>query len=275
MIVFPNSKINLGLDIIEKREDGYHNISSAFYPINWCDVLEILENKNWKTGQEKIRIQISGIPIQGSTSDNLINKIFSKLNVGLNCPPVNVYLHKVIPMGAGLGGGSSDAAFFLKGLIKKFDFKISESDQLKLLSELGSDCAFFYKNVPALAEGKGDQLSPIELDLNGKFISVIYPNVHSNTAEAYKGVKPSSPKKNIKEILSMPITTWKDHLKNDFEFSLFNKFPKIAEYKKKLYQQGALYASMTGSGSAIYGIFEKENPELEIVQGDLIWQGKL
>ncbi len=256
MLVFPNCKINLGLNILQKREDGFHNIETVFYPINWNDALEVIENSDSKL---PFNLGISGIKINGNLESNLIYKAWQMISEKRKLPAIEVHLHKKIPMGAGLGGGSSDAAFFIELLNKKFELKLTEKERLAIASQLGSDCAFFIHNQPLLAQEKGNVFSQVKLDLSNFFILIIYPNIHSNTKEAYEGITPNLSKNNLKNIIEKePIINWKNTLINDFETSIFKRYPAIGELKKSLYKQGALYAAMSGSGSAVFGIFEKE-----------------
>ncbi len=258
MICFPNAKINLGLNITEKRSDGFHNIETVFYPINWCDALEAIENKSYKAEEEKLSLTITGISIDGNVSDNIIYKAYNLLDAKYNLPSVKAHLHKVIPMGAGLGGGSADGAFFIKLLNDKFNLNLSVEEQINYTKQLGSDCAFFIENKAVFASEKGDVFTPVTIDLSKYHIIIIYPPIHSNTALAYKGITPAKPKESIKEIISQPISTWKNTLINDFERNLFVQYPELESIKSKLYNAGALYVSMSGSGSAMYGIFEKD-----------------
>jgi 4-diphosphocytidyl-2-C-methyl-D-erythritol kinase len=258
MICFPNAKINLGLNITEKRSDGFHNIETVFYPVNWCDALEAIENKNYQVGEEKLSLTITGISIDGNTSDNIIHKAYNLLDAIYNLSPIKAHLHKVIPMGAGLGGGSADGAFFIKLMNDKFSLNLSIEEQINFAKQLGSDCAFFIENKVVFASEKGDVFTPVTIDLSKYHIILIYPAIHSNTALAYKGIKPAKPRKGIKEIISQPIADWKNTLSNDFERNLFAQYPELERIKNKLYQAGALYTSMSGSGSAMHGIFEKD-----------------
>ncbi len=258
MICFPNAKINLGLNITEKRSDGFHNIETVFYLVNWYDALEVIENKNYQAGQEKLDLTITGISIDGNATDNIINKAYNLIDEKYKLPPVKAHLHKVIPMGAGLGGGSADGAFCIKLLNEKFNLDLSIEEQASFAKQLGSDCAFFIENKAVFASGKGDVFTPITIDLSKYYIVLIYPAIHSNTALAYKGITPAKPEKGIKDIILQPIVTWKNALTNDFERNLFAQFPELEGIKNKLYNSGALYASMSGSGSAMYAIFEKD-----------------
>jgi 4-diphosphocytidyl-2-C-methyl-D-erythritol kinase len=276
MICFPNAKINLGLNIVEKRSDGFHNIETIFYPIQWCDALEVIENKEFKKGDEKINLSLSGIVVEGNTQDNLITKAYKLVDTAYNLPPVKAHLHKVIPMGAGLGGGSSDAAFFIKLLNDKFSLNLSAIEQLSLAKQLGSDCAFFMKNKPVYASEKGDVFSKVEVDLSQYCIVVVYPAVHSNTALAYKGVVPAKPQKNIQSIITSEIENWKEDLVNDFEKTIFLQHPELQNVKNAFYTKGALYASMSGSGSAVYGVFKEDVDvkEFNFPTDYLIWKSK-
>src|SRR5437868_842261 len=258
MICFPNAKINLGLNITEKRSDGFHSIETVFYPVNWCDALECIENSNFKKGEEKIKLSLSGINVGSKTQTNLVVRAYHLLNEKLNLPPVKAHLHKVIPMGAGLGGGSSDGAFFIKLLNEKFALNLPVAEQVDLAGQLGSDCAFFIEDKPVFASGKGDVFSRVKIDLANYFIVVVYPAIHSNTAEAYKGIKPVKPNLPIQKIIPGEVKDWKNKLVNDFEPGIFSRHPVLERIKNKFYEKRALYASMSGSGSAMYGIFEKE-----------------
>lgn len=260
MLSFSPCKINLGLHVVEKRKDGYHNLETSFYPIGWTDVLEVLES----TDNQDFKLNLSGLTVEGQLKDNIIFKAFQLIKEQHPLPPIKVVLHKVIPMGAGLGGGSSNAATFINLINSKFDLKISVDDRKRMASKLGSDCAFFIENKPVYATQKGDVFESLTLDLSAYHILVIYPGIHSNTALAYKGVIPKASEINIKRVLeTMPVKDWKHHLKNDFETSVFRAFPEIGELKQKLYDHGALYACMSGSGSAVFGIFDHA-PQIDL-----------
>ena len=267
MINFPNCKVNLGLHITEKRADGFHNIETVFYPVNWCDALEIVVG-----GSELISIISSGLPVYGTTKDNIIFKAWKALTLKHNLPPIMVYLHKVLPMGAGLGGGSSDAAFFLKMANKQFNLGMSSQQLMEIAKNLGADCAFFIENTPVFAVGKGDEFSSVRVDLSAYKIVVVYPGINSNTKEAYEGVKPAKPARSVKDIVeNEPLQNWKNTLFNDFETSIFKKYPEIAKLKQNLYDQGAIYASLSGSGSAVFGIFN-DKPELDLTKNYTVFK---
>jgi 4-diphosphocytidyl-2-C-methyl-D-erythritol kinase len=256
MLVFPNCKINLGLNVIEKREDGFHNIETVFYPVNWREGLEIIE----ESGGKDFDLKTSGIPIKTvEKQGNILYKAWQLVKKDYPIPPVKIYLHKIIPMGAGLGGGSADAAFFLKAINQKFELGIAKQDLLKMAASLGSDCSFFIENRPVFACQKGDVFENIEVDLSKFYILVVYPGVHSNTKEAYEGLVPAKPSRSIKNIITNePVEKWKGLLVNDFEKSIFKKYPETEKLKRELYEKNAIYASMSGSGSAVFGLFKKK-----------------
>ncbi len=250
MICFPNAKINLGLNIVSKREDGYHNIETIFYPIELKDVLEIVPAKNTKGTFVQ-----SGIPVDGNPNNNLVIKASNLLKNTFKIPEIDIYLRKNIPFGAGLGGGSADAAFMIKLLNDYAELNMSSQQMEDFAAQLGADCPFFIENKPVFAEGIGNIFSPVEVSLSSYHIDVIKPDIHVSTQEAYSRVRPQKPEKSIKEIISEPIETWKDQLINDFEYSVFEKHPEINDLKKQMYDKGAVYASMSGSGSSVFGIF--------------------
>jgi 4-diphosphocytidyl-2-C-methyl-D-erythritol kinase len=253
MLVFSGSKINLGLNIIEKRNDGFHNIETVFYPIGWNDALEALED----TSNQGIKFEFSGLPIEGPQNDNIIAKAYDLLKKDHPVPGVKVHLHKHIPMGAGLGGGSSNAVNFIELLDKKFDLNIPFAKKIEYAKLLGSDCAFFVENKAVFAKEKGDVFENVKVGLSAYFILVVYPNVHSNTKLAYQGVSPKKPQRSVKQIIeTISIEQWKNVLKNDFEDPVFRNLPQIKDLKEKMYSNGAIYASMSGSGSAVFGIFK-------------------
>lgn len=263
MILFPHAKINIGLYITEKRPDGFHNLESAFFPIDWTDILEI-------TPSETFEFVSTGIPIPGNTEQNLCVKAYQLLKQTYNLPPVCIQLHKIIPMGAGLGGGSSDAAFTLMGLRDLFELPLSNQELIPYAQQLGSDCAFFLKEKPQFGTEKGDVLQDMDVSLKNYFGLLVYPNVGISTQEAYAGVIPQKPSNYLPEALKQNLSLWKNSITNDFEKSIFPKQPLLKEIKEQLYQLGAVYAAMSGSGSTLFGIFsEKPNPEQFEQQGYL------
>lgn len=264
MICFPNAKINLGLHIINKREDGFHNIESVFYPVGLSDTLEVIENKKHQA-KNKCLFASGGLKITGNNQNNLVVKAYQLLNEKYNLPPVMVYLQKNIPMGAGLGGGSSDAAFMLKALNKLFTLSITNNELHEQAAKLGSDCAFFLQNNPAYLFGKGHELTPISLSLKNTYLVLLFTGAHSSTALAYNHVKPRNifnDNKNLTALLQQKTNSWKNNVVNDFEYSVFKQIPELIEIKTWLYKQGAYYAAMSGSGSCMFGLFNSK-PKLE------------
>lgn len=254
MLVFPNCKINLGLTIIGKRDDGFHNLETVFYPLPFFDVFEIIATPATKD----ISFAASGIPVQGDVSSNLCVKAWYLLKKDFpGLPAVQMHLHKAIPMGAGLGGGSADGAFALKLFNDHFNLGLSGDQLIHYAQQLGSDCPFFIINKPCFATGRGEKLEPIAIDLDAYKFVIINPGIHISTAGAFSQIKPAKPAKSIQQIIRQPVNTWRDELKNDFEEGVFASYPEIAGIKDRLYEAGAIYASMSGTGSTIYGIFEK------------------
>lgn len=254
MITFPNAKINLGLNIIEKRPDGYHNLETIFYPINLQDALEVTRREN---GDNEYSLHMSGTPLDGEPEDNLVVKAYKLLKKDYPAMlPVDIHMYKHIPAGAGLGGGSSDAAFMIKLLNDKFSLGLTTEQMKDYAARLGADCAFFIQNKPVFATGIGNVFEPVEVSLKGYHIVLIKPNIFVSTRDAFAEIKPVRPAVSLKEIVKQPIETWKDSMKNDFEDSVFKKFPEIAAIKDELYDLGAVYAAMSGSGSAVFGIFK-------------------
>lgn len=248
MITFPNAKINIGLHVVSKRPDGYHNLETVFYPVQLADALELVE-------ADEMQISFSGIPVGGKMEDNLVYKAWQLLQNDFNMPPVRFHLHKAIPFGAGLGGGSADAAFTLKMLNDHFKLGLSPQQLENYAAKIGADCSFFIQNNPVFAEGTGNEFSPVEIDLSAYKIVILKPKCSVSTPEAYKNIVPAKPKVNLKEISNWPVEEWKNVLVNDFEKSVFPRYPEIKKLKDFLYEEGALYACMSGSGSAVYGIF--------------------
>jgi len=254
MICFPSCKINLGLRITEKRADGFHALETVFYPITLTDALEIIIEP--ETSAAPITCTNSGLAISGDPTDNLCYKAYFLLkNDYSSIPKIKMHLHKKIPMGAGLGGGSSNGAFTLVTLNQLFNLQLSEQALLDYALQLGSDCPFFIINTPAFATGRGENLIPTTVNLSGYTIIIVNPGIAISTKLAFSLITPKIPNSNLAAIIQQPISTWKDVLINDFEQPIFNSFPELANIKETLYQKGAVYASMTGTGSTIYGIF--------------------
>jgi 4-diphosphocytidyl-2-C-methyl-D-erythritol kinase len=255
MVSFPNAKLNLGLNIVEKRADGFHNLETVFLPIEIQDILEVIVDEKH---QSDFEFTSSGIKIEGDISSNLCVRAFNILKKEHQIPPIKMNLHKAIPMGAGLGGGSADGAFTLKLLNDKFALNLSDKLLTDYALQLGSDCPFFILNKTCFATSRGEILNEIQLDLSAYHILVINPGIHIATAWAFSQIHPYQPLKSIQQIIQQPIATWKDELINDFELSVQQKHPIIKNIKDTLYQFGAVYASLTGTGSTVFGIFSKE-----------------
>ncbi len=258
MIVFPDCKINLGLNILRKRSDGYHDLETIFYPVPLTDSLEIIENK--QPGKNPgLPFTSSGLPIAGKPASNLCVKAYRLLKKDFpDIPAVSIHLHKVIPSGAGLGGGSADGAFALKMMNEMFALGLTTEQLIKYALQLGSDCPFFIINKPCFATGRGEIMEEITVDLSAYKIVIINPGIHIDTGRAFLDMTPALPDHSVKEIISRPIETWKDDLKNDFEKPVFLQHREIVDIKDSLYRLGAIYASMSGSGSTVFGIFPKE-----------------
>lgn len=272
MLAFPFAKINLGLHVTARRPDGYHDIETVFYPVKLCDVLEIIPSSDGKTS-----FSSSGIIIPGDEKSNLCLKAYHLMKEKMpDMPAVKIHLQKIIPIGAGLGGGSSDASFTLRLLNEMFEAGFREEELMEMAANIGSDCAFFIQDKPAFASGRGEILSPLPAILRGSYMVLVYPHLHVSTAMAYGGVTPAQALCQLKELYMSPLAQWKANMKNDFEPGIFSKFPLIATLKEQLYESGAFYASMSGSGSSVFGIFEDE-PELEKedFKGCFFWKGML
>ena len=259
MVVFPHAKINLGLHVLRRRNDGYHDIDTCFYPVPLTDILEAVPSDRFEFHQ-------TGLTIPGAGGDNLCVRAFRLMEKAYGIGAVSMHLHKIIPMGAGLGGGSSDGAFALKLLNEIFDLGLS-AEKLELhAAELGSDCPFFIRGKAAIGTGRGTDLERFDLSLKGKFIRLIHPGIHVSTAEAYGSLVPDDSRDNIQDVLAAPLNSWKDNLSNDFCKSIYSRHPVIRQIEAELYNEGAEYACMSGSGSAVFGIFneapgEKEHPD--------------
>ena len=268
MICFPNCKINLGLSVTKKRPDGFHNLETVLYPIKLHDILEIIVAPN-----SQFDFSSTGINIIGTDTDNLVVKAYKLLQSEHQLPPVKIHLHKIIPIGAGLGGGSSDAAFTIKTLNNLFNLGLSHSAMQEYACELGADCAFFIENKPVMATQKGDQFEPIDLNLKNYFFTIIKPDIQISTPEAYSWIKPKLKKSLLRDIIDQPIENWRISLENDFENEVFRRHLEIKKLKETLYQLGAVYASMSGSGSAIYGIFKEPVSIKNKFQHYFCWTG--
>ena len=249
MIVYPNAKINLGLNVVAKRPDGYHDIETAFYPIPLQDALEVADAPTF-------RFRMAGTPLDCPAGDNLVIKVLQMVEQDFKLPELDIFLYKHIPSGAGLGGGSSDAAFMLMLLNERFGLGLTKDEMKARLATLGADCPFFVENRPVLATGIGDVMTPIDLSLAGWTLVLVKPDIAVSTAEAYAGVKPQKPATPIAEILKLPVEQWQGRLCNDFEESVFARHPEIAATRDLLLDLGATYAAMSGSGSTVFGLFK-------------------
>ena len=272
MIVFPNAKINIGLRITGKRQDGFHNIETLFYPVGLCDALEFVISDQ-QLGKDILTS--TGIDTGSSPADNIVMKAIIRLRGKISFPFLKIHLHKAIPAGAGLGGGSSDAACLLKAVNHHFNLGI-EIDELKAIAlDLGSDCPFFIYGVPSLASGRGEELTPVKISLTGYYLAILNPGVSISTGEAYKNCHPVTPTESLKQLIEYPLMEWKELILNDFEEYAFKKHPIIADLKEELYRSGAVFSLMSGSGSSVYGIF-KEKPELpDTLKEFVIWEGRM
>ena len=267
MIIFPCAKINLGLNVVRKREDGYHDLETVFYPIPLCDALEVTEMDANFPSDFPCDLKITGNTIECNEQDNLVVKAYKLLANDFTLPHVHIHLHKHIPSQAGLGGGSSDAAFMIRLLNEHFKLNIGNVEMERYASMLGADCPFFISAKPSFATGIGNVFSPVEItenQLHGLHIILVKPNINVTTKDAYAQIIPQSPAKSCNEIVSQSIATWKNQLTNDFEKSVFEKHPELANIKDTLYKMGAVYAQMSGSGSTIFGIFKSEIDESKI-----------
>lgn len=267
MITYPNTKINLGLHVRFKREDGFHEIDSVFYPVQWCDALEICK------ADSGVSSSFSGLKIGGESKDNLIEKAFHLMALDHNLSGMTYHLDKKIPMGAGIGGGSSDAAFAIQMINECFDLNLKSKELNHYAAQLGSDINFFLENKPARCFGRGELVEPIDFSLKGMYIALINPNIHISTKDAYSDVYKEDRLIDFDRMKKEGVHSWKEFLVNDFEHSVFKIAPEIKGLKESLYNQGAIYASMTGSGSTVYGLFETR-PDIK-TSYDQLWVGEL
>ncbi len=267
--VYPCAKINLGLNIVSKRQDGYHNLETVFYPIPLCDKIEI-EQADCTTPGQPCTLSMDGIKIEGDAADNLVVKAYMLLKqmFPTNLPDVNIRLTKNIPSQAGMGGGSSDCAYTITALNQMFNLGLQEHEMQRLAITLGADCAFFVNPMPSYATGIGEILTPINLDLSQYVFALVKPQVKISTKEAFANITPEAPSVCCKDIVCQPIETWKDLLVNDFEKSIIPNHPEIASIKEKFYELGAVYSAMSGSGSTLFGIFKQAPTNLELIFKD-------
>lgn len=274
MIIYPNAKINIGLNVVERRKDGYHNIETVFYPIELQDVIELKIDRRRR--KNTCALRVTGELLDGSPEDNLIVKAYRLLADDFELPHIAFHLHKHIPTGAGLGGGSADASFVLCAINEMCELGLTTRQLERYAARLGADCPFFVRNKPMYAEGIGDRMKTVKVDLKGKYIVLVKPDVFVSTRDAYADIVPAPSKHPLTELLQKPLRTWKKAVVNDFEGSVFRRFPEIAAIKDRLYDLGAEYASMSGSGSSVFGIFASplENVD-EIFSGYFVRQREL
>jgi len=261
MIFYPNAKINLGLNVTRKRTDGFHEIESVFFPIPWCDMLEVIPGK---TGKGAVSFTSSGIGIPCNGKANLCEQVYQLLHNEFNLPSIKMHLHKIVPIGAGLGGGSADAAFTATMLNELFGLKMTEKKMENVVENVGSDCPFFIKNQTSFVTGRGEVLGNFDVNLSDYWMVIVNPNIHIGTEEAYAAIVPTQPETSLKSLLRKPVSEWKNTVKNDFEESVFGSYPAIPKLKEHLYSLGAAYASMTGSGSTVFGLFSAEPANLNL-----------
>ncbi|MDD6802970.1 MAG: 4-(cytidine 5'-diphospho)-2-C-methyl-D-erythritol kinase [Prevotellaceae bacterium] len=265
MINFPIAKINLGLNVVSKRDDGYHNLETVFYPVPIKDALEVFPMEDGFPSDVRCDLKVTNLFIDGDEQKNLVVKAYNMIAQDYELPRVHVHLYKHIPTQAGMGGGSSNCAYMIRLLNEMFSLGMSDEKMIGYAARLGADCAFFIKAQPAYAEGIGEKLQPISIDLSGYKMLVVRPNIPVSTKEAFSLITPQVPKKNCLDIVRQPIETWKDELVNDFERSVFAIHPEIGRLKEMMYEQGAVYAAMSGSGSSVFGLFSDTPDEKSFV----------
>lgn len=268
MITFPNAKINIGLHVTSRRPDGYHNLETLFYPIDLCDILEIVPSQH-----DESTLHITGIAVDGDVENNLVMRAYRLLQSEYQLPAVDIHLHKVIPFGAGLGGGSADASYTLMMLRDMFNIALSNDNLAMMASKLGADCPFFIYNRPLIAKGIGNEFEQIEFSLAGKYIILVKPTIAVSTAEAYAHITPAEPATSLAQRLSTDVSEWHDTIGNDFERSIFPAHPGIATIKQQLYDMGAVYAAMSGSGSSVFGIFDGPVDATTSFPDCFVWSG--
>ncbi|UCG28725.1 MAG: 4-(cytidine 5'-diphospho)-2-C-methyl-D-erythritol kinase [Bacteroidales bacterium] len=274
MLGFPNAKINIGLNITGKRGDGFHDLESLFYPVGLCDILEITRGPSDLSSGTPL-LTATGRVIGGPVEKNLCMKAAKLVGEKYTLPSVRIHLHKIIPPGSGLGGGSSDAAFVIKLLNREFSLGMSEPETISLAEKAGSDCPFFIQNRPALVRGKGDIIIPVKPFLSGYYLILVIPGIHIDTSWAYSKIIPSKPEESLSGLIAQPVERWKNRIKNDFEEIVYDRYREIAEIQHVLYDSGAVFSSMSGSGSAVYGIFTGETGVPDFPAGFFTWTGKM
>lgn len=270
MITFPIAKINLGLNVVEKRADGYHNLETVFYPVPIKDALEVQVMDEAFPSDVDCDLKVSNMLIEGDEQRNLVVRAYQLLKSDYpQLPRIHAHLWKGIPTQAGMGGGSSDCAYMIRLLNEMFQLQLSDGQMMDYAARLGADCAFFIKSTPCYAEGIGEKLEEIALDLSDWYVGVVRPDIPVPTKEAFSRIHPHYPRKNCREVVQQPVETWKDELINDFEESVFALHPEIGEVKERLYQMGAAYTAMSGSGSALFGLFREVPEKLGLAFSDM------
>ena len=269
MVVFPNCKINIGLNVIRKRSDGFHDLETIFYPVPFTDALEVITlDTGRETSTAGITFSMSGLQVDGDADNNLCVKAYHLLKAGYpQIPAVKSHLHKAIPMGAGLGGGSADGAFMLQLLNRKYELALTQNQLTAYALQLGSDCPFFMVNKPCFAEGRGEIMQPVHLDLTGYSLLLVNPGVHVNTGWAFRQLTPAVPPVSLLETIAMPVESWKENITNDFEVAVTNTFPVLNHIKEKMYNNGASYVAMSGSGSTMFGLFKNDHAPAGLLFG--------
>lgn len=259
MINFPIAKINLGLNVVSKREDGYHNLETVFYPVPIKDALEVYTMDDAFPSELRCDLKVTNIRIDSDEQRNLVVRAYNLIAADYILPRVHIHLYKNIPTRAGMGGGSSDCAYMIRLLNEQFSLGMSDERMMKYAAKLGADCAFFIRSCPAYAEGIGEKLVPIDLNLGEYKMLVVKPDISVSTKEAFSLITPKKPARNCLEVVRQPVETWKEELVNDFEYSVFAIHPEIGQIKQRMYDLGAVYAAMSGSGSSVFGLF-RETP---------------
>lgn len=272
MIIFSPAKINIGLQILKKRPDGFHDLQSVMHSAGLCDILEISRLHH---ASQKVLFTQSGRRFEADQKDNLCLKAWDMFAGKCDLPPLEMHLHKQIPVGAGLGGGSSNASATLMGLNSLAENPLSNHQLSEMAAMLGSDCPYFLHKEPMMMEGRGEILSPVQLKLEGLYLVLLFPEIHVSTAEAYGGVRPSIPKHFLTDLIQEPLSSWKERIENDFEPSVFKTYPQLSNLKNELYREGALYASLSGSGSSLYGLFNTPPSLPEELKKHVIWAGAI
>ena len=258
MLTKPIAKINLGLNVVERRPDGYHNLEAVFYPVQICDALEVFEMDEQFPSAVDCDLKVTNIHIDGDEQKNLVVRAYNLLKQDFPAlPRIHAHLYKGIPTQAGMGGGSSDCGFMITLLNQMFKLGLSDEQMIQYAARLGADCAFFILNKPCYAEGIGEKLEPIDLDLSGWYLAIVRPAIPVSTKEAFSLITPQHPALNCRDVVMQPVETWRDRLTNDFEKSVFALHPEIGAIKDRLYDMGAVYAAMSGSGSSLFGLFRK------------------